>query len=301
MDLDGKWKLDNQLLTNCWNGPNQPRVTGASKNIDELAASIHAVGLLQPIGIAVSEEVKKLKGDEKQNYKYQIVWGQRRYQAYELLYEEHGDEYKKIPAMLFEGKKPLKSDDISILATTENVYQQPMSKEDIWNAVKDIWQRNNQNTSKVAKITGWTKSAIDESIKEQRFNEIPGANEFIEWATDQSPATGFKGDDIYKMVDRCLNTDNTLNEEKAKEYHEALKAADEDLRKKIINCAKNDELGEVQTWVADAENQPSFREHRVKLIEEKSTKLEQLASERGKQTKDLIEEAIDSLLDNEGL
>ena len=105
MDLDGKWKLESQLLTDCWNGPNQPRVTGASKNIDELAASIHAVGLLQPIGICVSEEVQKLKGDEK-TYKYQIVWGQRRYQAYELLYEEKGDEYKSIPAMLFEGSKP---------------------------------------------------------------------------------------------------------------------------------------------------------------------------------------------------
>ena len=84
MDLDGKWKLESQLLTDCWNGPNQPRITGASKNIDELAASIDAVGLLQPIGICVSEEVQKLKGDEK-TYKYQIVWGQRRYQAYERL------------------------------------------------------------------------------------------------------------------------------------------------------------------------------------------------------------------------
>ena len=300
MDLDGKWKLESQLLADCWNGPNQPRVTGASKNIDELAASIDAVGLLQPIGICVSEEVQKLKGDEK-TYKYQIVWGQRRYQAYELLYEEKGDEYKSIPAMLFEGSKPLTNEEITILATTENIYQQPMSKEDIWEAVKDIWLRNDQNTRKVSEITGWTKASIDEAIQEQRFTEIPGAVDFIDWATDKALVTGFKEKYIYDMVDRCLNIDNTLDVEKAKEYHAALEAADEDLRKNIIICAKDDELGEVETWVADAKNAPVLREHRIKIVDEKNIKLETLASGRGMRTQDLIIEAIDNLLDDEGL
>ena len=36
------------------------------------------------------------------------------------------------------------------------------------------------------------------------------------------------------MVDRCLNIDNTLDVEKAKEYHAALEAADEDLENIII-------------------------------------------------------------------
>ena len=300
MDLDGKWKLDSQLLTDCWNGPNQPRVTGASKNIDELAASIDAVGLLQPIGICVSEEVQKLKGDEK-TYKYQIVWGQRRYQAYELLYEEKGDEYKSIPAMLFKGPKPLTNEEITILATTENVYQQPMSKEDIWEAVKGIWLRNGQNTKKVSEITGWTKASIDEAIQEQRFTEIPGAEDFIGWATDKALVTKFKEQEIYNMVDRCLNIDNTLNVEKAKEYHDALSEADEDLRKNIIICAKDDELGEVETWVEDAKAKPVLREHRIKIVDEKNSKLETLASDRGMKTQDLIIEAIDDLLDDEGL
>jgi ParB/RepB/Spo0J family partition protein len=300
MDLDGKWKLESQLLTDCWNGPNQPRVTGASKNIDELAASIDAVGLLQPIGICVSEEVQKLKGDEK-TYKYQIVWGQRRYQAYELLKEEKGDEYKSIPAMLFKGSKPLTNEEITILATTENVYQQPMSKEDIWEAVKGIWLRNGQNTKKVSEITGWTKASIDEAIQEQRFTEIPDAEDFIGWATDKALVTKFKEQEIYNMVDRCLNIDNTLNLEKAKEYHDALAEADEDLRKNIIICAKDDELGEVETWVEDAKAKPVLREHRIKIVDEKNSKLETLASHRGMKTQDLILEAIDDLLDDEGL
>jgi len=300
MDLDGKWKLESQLLTDCWNGPNQPRVTGASKNIDELAASIDAVGLLQPIGICVSEEVQKLKGDEK-TYKYQIVWGQRRYQAYELLYEEKGDEYKSIPAMLFKGPKPLTNEEITILATTENVYQQPMSKEDIWEAVKGIWLRNGQNTKKVSEITGWTKASIDEAIQEQRFTEIPDAEDFIGWATDKALVTKFKEQEIYNMVDRCLNIDNTLNLEKAKEYHDALAEADEDLRKNIIICAKDDELGEVETWVEDAKAKPVLREHRIKIVDEINSKLETLASDRGMKTQDLILEAIDDLLDDEGL
>ena len=288
------------MLTDCWNGPNQPRVTGASKNIDELAASIDAVGLLQPIGICVSEEVQKLKGDEK-TYKYQIVWGQRRYQAYELLYEEKGDEYKSIPAMLFKGSKPLTNEEITNLATTENVYQQPMSKEDIWEAVKGIWLRNGQNTKKVSVITGCTKASIDEAIQEQRFTEIPGAEDFIGWATDKALVTKFKEQEIYNMVDRCLNIDNTLNVEKAKEYHDALSEADEDLRKNIIICSKDDELGEVETWVEDSKAKPVLREHRIKIVDEKNSKLETLASDRGMKTQDLIIEAIDDLLDDEGL
>lgn len=300
MELEGKWTLEPQLLKDCWNGPNQPRVTGASKNIDELAASIDAVGLLQPIGICISEEVLKLKGEEK-TYKYQIVWGQRRYQAYERLFEEKGDEYKSIPAMLFKGPKPLTNDEITILATTENVYQQPMSKEDIWNAVKDIWLRNGQNTKKVSEITGWTKAAIDEAIQEQRFTEIPGAQEFIDWATDKALVTKFKEKEIYDMVDRCLNTNNTLNIDKAKEYHDALSEADEDLRKNIIICAKDDELGEVETWVEDAKTAPVLREHRIKIEDEKNQKLEGLARGRRMDIKNLIIEAIDNLLDDEGL
>ena len=203
--------------------------------------------------------------------------------------------------MLFKGPKPLTNEEITILATTENVYQQPMSKEDIWEAVKGIWLRNGQNTKKVSEITGWTKASIDEAIQEQRFTEIPGAEDFIGWATDKALVTKFKEQEIYNMVDRCLNIDNTLNVEKAKEYHDALSEADEDLRKNIIICAKDDELGEVETWVEDAKAKPVLREHRIKIVDEKNSKLETLASDRGMKTQDLIIEAIDDLLDDEGL
>ena len=118
------------------------------------------------------------------------------------FYEEKGDEYKSIPAMLFKAQA-IDNEEITILATTENVYQQPMSKEDIWEAVKDMASQWSRNTEKVSEITGWTKASIDEAIQEQRFTEIPGAEDFIDWATDKALVTGFKEKYIYDMVDRC--------------------------------------------------------------------------------------------------
>jgi len=68
--------------------PAQPRKTFSSRQLEELAESIRAAGLIQPI------VVRPVDGG-----RYQIVAGERRYRAFELL-AASDDAYQTIPAVV---------------------------------------------------------------------------------------------------------------------------------------------------------------------------------------------------------
>ena len=95
-----------------------------SKNIEPLCAGIKNMGLLQPIGLAKSEQTEK-----SDKYDYEILWGQRRHLAFKRL------GMKKIPALVLDevltkaqGKK---------YAIQENIIREDMSRSDIWNTIRE--------------------------------------------------------------------------------------------------------------------------------------------------------------------
>jgi ParB family transcriptional regulator, chromosome partitioning protein len=96
--------------------------------IEDLAASIKAVGLLQPITVFLDSE----------NNRYVILAGQRRFNAYTYLNEEFpGDGFDKIRAIVI--PEPKSDQEKMALSLAENVTQLPMQNLEIVKAVTELY------------------------------------------------------------------------------------------------------------------------------------------------------------------
>mgnify|MGYP005635286651 FL=1 len=96
--------------------------------IEDLAASIKAIGLLQPITVFLDSE----------NKRYVILAGQRRFNAYTYLNEEFpGDGFDKIKAIII--PEPESDQEKMALSLAENVTQLPMQNLEIVKAVTELY------------------------------------------------------------------------------------------------------------------------------------------------------------------
>lgn len=96
--------------------------------IEDLAASIKAVGLLQPITVFLDSE----------NNRYVILAGQRRFNAYTYLNEEFpGEGFDKIRAIVI--PEPESDQEKMALSLAENVTQLPMQNLEIVKAVTELY------------------------------------------------------------------------------------------------------------------------------------------------------------------
>ena len=96
--------------------------------IEDLAASIKAIGLLQPITVFLDSE----------NKRYVILAGQRRFNAHTYLNEEFpGDGFDKIKAIII--PEPESDQEKMALSLAENVTQLPMQNLEIVKAVTELY------------------------------------------------------------------------------------------------------------------------------------------------------------------
>lgn len=100
--------------------PHQARTRHADRNVGELAASIERLGQLQPIVVIRSRH----KG------KYEVVAGQRRWQAMDMLGKE------TIAAVLLDSRA-----DQSLASLAENVVREPLSTADLIDGVTAAYNR----------------------------------------------------------------------------------------------------------------------------------------------------------------
>ena len=116
--------------------PYQPRTVFDEKEIAELSQSIQEMGLLQPIS------VREISG-ANDDYQYEIIAGERRFRAMQLLKKTH------IDAIMSQ-----KSDaDTAILALAENLQRQDLCDYEIGQALRQI-ENLFPNKSKLAEAIG---------------------------------------------------------------------------------------------------------------------------------------------------
>ncbi|MDG4597444.1 MAG: ParB/RepB/Spo0J family partition protein [Candidatus Contendobacter sp.] len=96
--------------------PYQPRRVFPQQELDELAASISEVGLLQPISVRQIRD------------RYQIIAGERRWRAYKLLGRS------TIEALVI----PVEESDMAVLALVENIDRADLSDYEIGKALRQI-------------------------------------------------------------------------------------------------------------------------------------------------------------------
>ena len=129
--------------------PEQPRTRFAEENLDELAASIKANGVVQPI-------VLRRKGD-----RYQIVAGERRWRASQRA------ELRRIPAVVRE----VSDEKMLELALVENIQRQELNPIEEAGAFKRLIESLGLTQEEVAARVGKSRNIIATSM---RLLKLPG-------------------------------------------------------------------------------------------------------------------------------
>lgn len=121
----------------------QPRKSFDDESIAELAASIKTNGLLQPIAVT------------KENNRYTIVAGERRYRAFRQL------GYETIPAII----KNLTRQQSMELALVENIQRKDLNSIEEAMAINSLLQEFGYTQQELAERLGKSRSALANSIR----------------------------------------------------------------------------------------------------------------------------------------
>ena len=131
------------------------RVHNIDVGVDDLAASIKAHGLIEPIVAYRSDDT------------YYILTGQRRFNAYNKLNDEHpGEGYDRIPC--FVRDEPKTDDQKKALSLAENITQLPMNESDLVKAVTDLYNVYS-NYKIVQEKFGLSRHMVDKYVKRSRL------------------------------------------------------------------------------------------------------------------------------------
>jgi len=129
------------------------------KGIDDLAASIKAVGLLQPITVFFDSEKKF----------YVILAGQRRLNAHHQLNEQYSEEgWDKIKCIVID--EPETNEKKMAMSLAENITQAQMVNSDIVKAVTDLFNTY-RDYEMVQEEFGLTRYMIDKFVRLARLPE----------------------------------------------------------------------------------------------------------------------------------
>jgi len=120
------------------------RKKGTSQEVDELAQSIKAVGLIQPV------EVTKRPGGQ-----YDLIVGQRRYLAHKKLGR------KTIRAQVFD---KLNRDAAMIRSLVENVHRVELNHADAAKAATVLYKRFGRDIERVCEVTGLSPRRIRQYV-----------------------------------------------------------------------------------------------------------------------------------------
>lgn len=139
-------------------GKSQARVRGVDKGIDNLAASINKLGLLEPIVVAPL-------GDDK----YEIITGQRRFLAHLKL------ERKTILAQILDRR--LEAHIAKAFSLTENMLREDMSTRDYIDACTELFRRYG-SIKAVSEELGLPYNDVSQYVKFDQL--IPVVKEMVE-------------------------------------------------------------------------------------------------------------------------
>lgn len=140
-------------------GLGQVRTRNINKDIEELAESIHRVGLLEPIVVC--------EGDTPG--KYQILTGQRRFKAVQSLGQP------TIKALVINRK--VSAHEAKIISLTENAVRLDLTRPELVDAVSYLYYHYDSSVSAVADATGLSTGRIRRIVKFDRL--IPQLQELV--------------------------------------------------------------------------------------------------------------------------
>lgn len=132
------------------------RVRDTGKEIDDLAANIHKMGLIQPIIVCETD----IEGE------YEVIAGQRRFMAHEKLLEWGKLDPPTIRAKIYAGK--LSKSDRMAISLSENLVKLDPKELDYIDACTDLYKRYG-TIKAVCEETGLPYSKVSNYVKEPQL------------------------------------------------------------------------------------------------------------------------------------
>lgn len=227
-------------LTDLEIGKGQVRLRDTDKDIDELAESIHKVGLLEPIVVC----------DGTTEGKYEIITGQRRFLAHQQL-----EGVDTIWAAVLEQR--VSEIDAKILSVTENLVRRDLKSQDLIDACTALFKKYGSMKS-VAEETGLPYNKVREYVKYEQL--IDGLKGLVD-----------KGEvevEVALRAQRAASVSGDPNAEEAVQFAKEMVPMSGAQRQKIISERERDNSLSADQLIEDAKSGGKITQIRVTLSTE---------------------------------
>ena len=139
----------NVQITDIQASPNQPRKLFNQQDIEDLAASIEEIGLLQPIAV------------RRINDKYELIAGERRMKAHQFLNKN------TIEVIIIDAS----DEEVALLTLAENLKREDLTDYEIYVGLTSLDEKLKKNKQKLAKSLGMNR---EDMYKYLSFEKLPG-------------------------------------------------------------------------------------------------------------------------------
>jgi len=132
-------------------GPWQSRTRKIEENTDELAESIRALGLINPVTVY-----------EKPDKRFELITGQRRLTAFEKLRDKYGSDWDRISAKILSSKPT--EEEAKGISLSENIFRAKLVPRDVRDSIMMLYQRCGASVSTIVRTLGVPKDLVLETI-----------------------------------------------------------------------------------------------------------------------------------------
>jgi ParB family chromosome partitioning protein len=231
--------------------PFQPRREFIEEEIDSLAESIKAQGLLQPILVR-----------QKDNREYQIVSGERRFRALQRLGRD------KIPCLV---KSKLSDREMMEMALVENIQREDLNEIEKAEAYQKLLKEYNYTHDQLAAQVGKSRTAITNAIR------LLGLSEEIRQMVRKNVVTMGHARALLSLNDEAARIALAIKIQKEELSVRETEKAVQQPERKTNKVQKNTAIQEIDPDIAEALKQLEYRigtPVKLKPASDKSGKIE---------------------------
>ncbi len=248
-------------------GKGQVRVTDIGQGIDELAQSIKAQGLLQPIVVCAAQEEEK----------WEILTGQRRFLACKQL------KKRNITAAILDQR--VGETEAKAISITENLIRRKLSGRELIDGITFLYHKYG-SSKQVAEVTGLPYNNVRQYVKFPRL--IPELKKMVEDGTDVKVAL--------KAQDSASDEGGTPDPEVAVTLAKEMETMSGAQQKKVIQERKKNPEKPVEDVIEEAKTGSKIVQIVTTVTQDTHNAIKQFANEEGtnqdEATVVLIEEAL---------
>ncbi|BDU68723.1 hypothetical protein GETHOR_08240 [Geothrix oryzae] len=243
-----------------------------SSGIDELAASIRAQGLLQPIIVAAQT-----------NGKFEILAGQRRFLAHKAL------GYQTIRAIVHDSDS-IDDDTKVAISLTENLVRRDNNQKELIDACTKLFRRYG-SIKMVAEATGLSPQVVSQYVKYDQL--VPELKKKVDNAQlDMKIAL--------QAQQAATNQDGSVDIEAAEKFAAELKPMSNVQRKKFVEVVASDPTESLEEKIERGRKQPVLKQVIVTMEESLHHGLQSYAKDSGQNQDEAAVQLIEDGLTRRG-